>query len=85
MPRVLINRRRLLVGDRFVLPGDRDRTLYEVMGNSPEGLILRPRKGGWYGYLHIDSGVVTGSEQGSEFKELLKVPDAVAMRECDVI
>lgn len=86
MPRVLINRRRLLVGDLFVLPGDSRRTLYEVMGSDPHaGLIIKPRKLSWFGYMHIESGVVTGSEEGSEMKELIRIPDAVLMRECDVL
>lgn len=85
MSHVLINRRRLLVSDRFVLPDDSRRTLYEVIGNEPTtGLVLRPYKGGWYGYLHMESGVVTGSEIGGEVRELLKIPNSVMMRESDV-
>lgn len=85
METVRVNRHRLLVGDRFVLPEDKDRLLYEVQGSHPEsGLLIRRIKHSWYGYMHRESGLVIGSEKGSGLKELMTIPSVVLMREEDL-
>lgn len=85
METVRVNRHRLLVGDRFVLPEDKDRLQYEVQGSHPEsGLLIRRIKHSWYGYMHRESGLVIGSEKGSSLKELMTIPSIVLMREVDL-
>lgn len=86
METVRVNRDRLLVGDRFVLPDDKERLLYEVAGSdaATTSLLIKRLKHSWYGYMHRESGVVIGSEKGSDLKELTTIPPVVMMREADL-
>lgn len=85
METIRVNRHRLLVGDKFVIPNDSDRLLYEVQGSHPDsGLLIRRIKHGWYGYMHLESGVVIGSEVNSPLRELTTIPSVVLMNEADL-
>jgi hypothetical protein len=85
MKNVLINRRRLLIGDRFVLPGDVNRVLYTVTGlDLKVGPMIRRKGDSWYGYMDVESGVVMGTRHSNSVEILVRIPEAVLMREADV-
>ena len=85
MKTVLVNRRRLMIGDRFELPDDKERLMYEVAGSDLHaGLLIRRQKESWYGYMHVESGVVIGSYGDRVLKELTVIPPTVLMAESDL-